>query len=653
MDADSCTAKNLLETKCLTLTVASAKQLLLVKVCGDYTGSEVYKPGVIKDLGNVSFDAASVPLPVLEGGILSLEVKIVDYYLLPERASAEEDFFSNKIAFLGEVSAFTPPRMDHYNPLLFRRGAFYASHFGDRVPLASRAVMQFVHEFLQFHSIKGRAIGIDAYEGSPVSTQKELSPSSSAEKKSKESQMEKEMFEKSKKKGADQPRKAVRFAADDSASPHPSSGRRTADLMKDLEGLALDEKRLLLRSSTSPGLRVNRLPLDQIPPRSESPSTFNAIIEEFIPGHVHVPYVRRRMSQICRGEPSSLRLNRRLVRKRLRVENVLEGFDSMHRMVHKRLGYIPILKSWEVKWGECVGHSGVVTSVCFNSEDQVFLASSCVDGNVCLWNTARDRGMMVRSFQAHSSAARCVKFHPTGALFATCGDDSKVVFWSLNKLEPLSDLACPEPTPQSTLSFNFDGRQMATGGFKKVHVWDVETGKCVRAIDAHDMSVYSVDYHPGLNVLASCGDDKVVRAWDVRCGHCVYDCKHAAWVWHCEFSQDGMLLGSGSQDCTIQIRDWRVNASMFTLIGHHSPVRCVHFSPGGLIFSTGVDHFVRVWSQTTGEPVYDFEGPRGTTYNMDYAPNMRLLATCGTDQKIHLWNMKTKKSRSQMYSIVD
>jgi hypothetical protein len=329
-------------------------------VCGDYTGSEVYKPGVIKDLGNVSFDAASVPLPVLEGGILSLEVKIVDYYSLPERASAEEDFFSNKIAFLGEVSAFTPPRMDHYNPLLFRRGAFYSSHFGDRVPLASRAVMQFVHEFLQFHSIKGRASGIDVFDGSPVSMRRGPSPSLSVEKKPLGSQLGREIPEKSsRRQGEDQPKKTVRFAADDSTPRQPTSGRRAAELMKDLEFLALDEKHLLLRSSTSPGLRVNRLPLDQIKPRSESPSTFNAIIEEFIPGHVHVPYVRRRMSQIGCGDPSLIAQNRRSVRKRLRVENVLEGFDSMHRMSHKRLGYIPILKSWEVKWGECIGHTGV------------------------------------------------------------------------------------------------------------------------------------------------------------------------------------------------------------------------------------------------------------------------------------------------------
>jgi pleiotropic regulator 1 len=54
------------------------------------------------------------------------------------------------------------------------------------------------------------------------------------------------------------------------------------------------------------------------------------------------------------------------------------------------------------------------------------------------------------------------------------------------------------------------------GEDKMVKCWDLETNKVIRHYHGHLSGVYSLSLHPTLDVLVTGGRDGVARVWDMR-----------------------------------------------------------------------------------------------------------------------------------------
>ncbi|TXG61322.1 hypothetical protein EZV62_012685 [Acer yangbiense] len=301
----------------------------------------------------------------------------------------------------------------------------------------------------------------------------------------------------------------------------------------------------------------------------------------------------------------------------------------------------------------CHGHSRPVVDLFYSpiTPDGFFLISASKDSSPMLRNG--ETGDWIGTFEGHKGAVWSCCLDTNALRAASASADFSAKVWDALSGDELHSFEHKHIV--RACAFSEDTHLLLTGGMEKIlRIFDLNRPEAPpREVDRSPGSVRTVSWlHSDQTILSSCTDMGGVRLWDVRSGKIVQTLETKSSVTSAEVSQDGRYIttadGStvkfwdanyfglvksynmpctvesaslepkygnkfiaGGEDMWVHVFDFHTGDEIGLFViaivnnlyldaacnkGHHGPVHCLRFSPGGESYASGSeDGTIRIW----------------------------------------------------------
>ncbi|MBP0020508.1 MAG: protein kinase [Cyanobacteria bacterium SBLK] len=226
---------------------------------------------------------------------------------------------------------------------------------------------------------------------------------------------------------------------------------------------------------------------------------------------------------------------------------------------------------WEVASGRCQsrfsGNGSIARAVSF-SPDGVYVLAGFANGELHLWKATGRR--LLRRWQGHQTPIASVGFSPDGRYLLSCETGSargesdwgagRWKYWHIATGECLQDIAVEGERLQG-ICLSPDGHYGAVAGSRELSLWAIAVGRCLRVFAGHDDAITTVDFSADGNVLLSGSEDGTLRLWNVLSGECTFIFEgHREAIATARLSADSRYMVSASTDgdCKVWALDWEL-----------------------------------------------------------------------------------------------
>jgi WD40 repeat protein len=310
-----------------------------------------------------------------------------------------------------------------------------------------------------------------------------------------------------------------------------------------------------------------------------------------------------------------------------------------------------LVRVWNAVTGEVLqtlgGHTEVPYWVEFSPDDSL-LVSAGRDGGVRLWNL--EKGSVQQTFP-HGGEVTSAIFLPGGKQVASVAHDGIVRLWNIETGKV--DQTLTPPGTRSTacaVAVSRDGKQLASGNYNRIHLWNLASGELEATLDGHVGLVHGLTFNKRGEKLISSSWDNTVRIWDPHSKQAVQSLRLPATgsepsgpiaaLAHCP-SRSMLATAVGAE---VELRAAADGRLLNRLQGHEEPVLALAFSPEGKWLATaGGDHRLRLWDLETLQAEVVLPHHTDAVHAVAWSPDGTRLASGGSDQTVRIFDTKTWK----------
>ncbi len=241
--------------------------------------------------------------------------------------------------------------------------------------------------------------------------------------------------------------------------------------------------------------------------------------------------------------------------------------------------------------------------------------------------------------EAHDGGLLALAIHPDGTLFATAGQDGRVLVWSVADGQPGQIIDLGGGWVEN-VAWSPDGQWLAASCSRQVRTYDVD-GREVWRCDDHPSTVSAIAWSDAGELAMTCYGR--VSFFDASIGELSQKLEWKGSLVSMVLSPDGNIVACGSQDNSVHF--WRRSTEQdFMMSGYPGKPSALAFDDSGTLLATGGGKAVTVWS-------FQGAGPEGTrpgvleqhiqpVTTLAFARRGLRLASAARDGSVVVWSLQ-------------
>jgi WD40 repeat protein/transcriptional regulator with XRE-family HTH domain len=295
------------------------------------------------------------------------------------------------------------------------------------------------------------------------------------------------------------------------------------------------------------------------------------------------------------------------------------------------------------------GHTAVVHDLAF-TPDSSCLLSGGQDGTIRLWNVTS--GQCIRTIEGYGVSLRDVAWSPDNCWLASAGSDRLATLWEVTGRTPPRELHGHRWCVRG-VAWSPSGRLLASAGWDNaIRIWDPATGTCLQILqdpNYSDCPFHDVAWSPDGSLLVAGDSIHGLHSWDMTTFTLRWLSDHnPAWIHHVVWSPDGTRLACCEDDC-ITLWEGSDGRLLQRLQRPHTKMLSIAWSPdGGLLANGGYGRSggeVLIWemaSEHRDEPLYVLSRLAAAVFAVEWSPDGKVLISGESTGKLQWWDVASR-----------
>ncbi|MBG6173086.1 WD40 repeat protein [Labrenzia sp. EL_208] len=263
--------------------------------------------------------------------------------------------------------------------------------------------------------------------------------------------------------------------------------------------------------------------------------------------------------------------------------------------------------------------------------------SASTDKTARIWNVKDEETVQI--FRGHSDALFFASISQDGRRVLTSSWDGTVILWDAETGKKLRRIV-EGLRARSYATFSPNGHWFIAVKHESAMLLSNETGGAIAELRARNALAVWADFSNDGQLIVTISDDDTARVWDSELFFEVAALTgHNDDVVHAAFSADGKKVVTASDDRTAKIFNSKTGQEIAVLEGHEFGLTHAEFSPDGTSVVTGSwDNTARLWNAATGHEIAILAGHKDTINRAKFSRDGRLVVTASSDSTARIWS---------------